>query len=294
VSDKADRISGRYFVTLSQTATKDHGPPRVPSTAMCESGPMAPCRGPIGPDRCEPNRRRPQPYRGHQRRGQAGQRGCRRPRPGDRRESPGSPCVPVRRDEPLDVHPTAIRPVRSRHTCGRHDRGLDNGVGVVGVPPGVRLRPVQVLSPSGTGTTSCVLCSIDQAIGNSVTRGVTFAGAADHAHADARNTVPTAYCEVITVSALADFDGKPGGVAGRVPRRPGRHVRGLLRLRPSDRQGGPAERGLPQLVVAVVGRGRRQGAPPQGLSVQTCLQIGTTSQRTWGPAEAGATLPSPR
>ncbi|WP_149179807.1 S8 family peptidase [Streptomyces sp. TRM49041] len=126
---------------------------------------------------------------------------------------------------------------------------LDNGTGVVGVAPGVRLWPVQVLNPLGMGFTSTVLCGIDyvtqhadqidvanmslggagtddgncgktdgdpmhQAICNSVAKGVTYVVAAGNSHADAKNTVPAAYDEVITVSALADFDGKPGGLAG--------------------------------------------------------------------------------
>lgn len=124
---------------------------------------------------------------------------------------------------------------------------LDNGTGVVGVAPGVRLWPVQVLSPAGIGTTSSVLCGIDyvaqnadrievanmslggtgtddgncgrtngdamhRAVCNAVARGVTYTVAAGNDHADAKNTVPAAYDEVITVSALADFDGKPGGL----------------------------------------------------------------------------------
>ncbi|WP_367322991.1 S8 family peptidase [Streptomyces sp. HUAS ZL42] len=125
---------------------------------------------------------------------------------------------------------------------------LDNGAGVVGVAPGVRLWPVQVLDPFGMGTTSSVVCGIDyvtqhadqidvanmslggsgsddgncgrtngdamhQAICRSVAAGVTYAVAAGNDHANARNTVPASYNEVITVSALADFDGKPGGLA---------------------------------------------------------------------------------
>jgi subtilisin len=138
------------------------------------------------------------------------------------------------------------------HGHGTHVAGtigaLDNGTGVVGVAPGVRLWPVQVLSPLGWGSTSSVLCGIDyvtrnadkidvanmslggagtddgncgktngdimhQAICNSVAKGVTYAVAAGNDHADAKNTVPASYNEVITVSALADFDGKPGGLA---------------------------------------------------------------------------------
>ncbi|MCH5671523.1 S8 family serine peptidase [Streptomyces gilvus] len=142
-------------------------------------------------------------------------------------------------------------PPQDQNGHGTHVAGtigaLDNGTGVVGVAPGARLWPVQVLSPSGSGTSSSVICGIDyvtqhadridvanmslggagtddgncgrtngdamhQAICASVARGVTYTVAAGNSHADARNTVPAAYDEVITVSALADFDGKSGGL----------------------------------------------------------------------------------
>ncbi|MFD1659118.1 S8 family peptidase [Streptomyces caeni] len=144
-----------------------------------------------------------------------------------------------------------LLPPSDLHGHGTHVAGtigaLDNGTGVVGVAPGVRLWPVQVLSPFGAGSTSSVICGIDyvtqnadridvanlslgsagtddgncgrtngdalhQAICNSVARGVTYTVAAGNDHADAAQTVPAAYDEVITVSALADFDGKPGGL----------------------------------------------------------------------------------
>ncbi|MGW0828753.1 S8 family peptidase [Streptomyces sp. NPDC002845] len=125
---------------------------------------------------------------------------------------------------------------------------LDNDTGVVGVAPGARLWPVQVLDPFGFGSTSSVICGIDhvtehadeidvanmslggdgtddgncgrtngdamhEAICASVAKGVTYAVAAGNSHADAGNMVPAAYDEVITVSALADFDGEPGGLS---------------------------------------------------------------------------------
>jgi subtilisin len=145
----------------------------------------------------------------------------------------------------------SLLPPMDLHGHGTHVAGtvgaLDNGIGVVGTAPGVRLWPVQVLSPLGTGSWSDVICGIDhvtehadeidvvnmslggpgtddgncgmsdndplhQAICNSVAAGVTYAVAAGNNHADAAGMVPAAYDEVITVSALADFDGKPGGL----------------------------------------------------------------------------------
>jgi subtilisin len=126
----------------------------------------------------------------------------------------------------------------------------DDGQGVVGVAPGARLWAVRVLNNAGSGTTSSVLCGVDwvtanaatmevanmslggggsdpadgvvgdcstgnsyhDAVCKSVAAGVTYAVAAGNSSADARGSVPAAFDEVITVSALADFDGKPGGL----------------------------------------------------------------------------------
>lgn len=52
---------------------------------------------------------------------------------------------------------------------------------------------------------------IHLAICNSVAAGVTHVVAAGNAGADLKNEYPAAYQEVLTVSAMADFDGKPGG-----------------------------------------------------------------------------------
>ena len=51
-----------------------------------------------------------------------------------------------------------------------------------------------------------------KAICNSVAAGVTYVVAAGNSAVDASTFTPAAYDEVITVSALADFDGKPGGL----------------------------------------------------------------------------------
>jgi subtilisin len=136
---------------------------------------------------------------------------------------------------------------------GTHVAGIaaarDDAEGVVGVAPGARLWAVKVLNAAGSGTTSQIVCGIDwvtarastievanmslggqslfgsfsgcsssfdpmhPAICRSVGAGVTYAVAAGNSAANANNFVPATYAEVITVSALADFNGQPGGGA---------------------------------------------------------------------------------
>lgn len=130
---------------------------------------------------------------------------------------------------------------------------VNNTEGVVGVAPEAKLWAVRVLNAAGSGTWSSVICGIDfvtskapanggpitvanmslggtgsddgncgltnndalhQAICRSVAAGVTYVVAAGNATDDAANHVPAAYDEVITVSALSDSDGKPGGTGG--------------------------------------------------------------------------------
>jgi subtilisin len=134
------------------------------------------------------------------------------------------------------------------HGHGTHVAGTvaakDDGVGVVGVAPGARLWAVRVLNNAGSGTTSSIICGVDwvtanaatievanmslggsgsdsncggsdtyhNAICRSVNAGVTYVVAAGNSAADANNYRPATYAEVITVSALADFDGAPGGL----------------------------------------------------------------------------------
>jgi len=119
----------------------------------------------------------------------------------------------------------------------------DDGIGVVGVAPGARLWAVRVLNNQGSGSWSSIICGVDYVTGNagtievanmslggtgtdtgcndggmhqaicrSVAAGVTYAVAAGNEADDAKNHVPAAYDEVMTVSALADFDGNPGGL----------------------------------------------------------------------------------
>ncbi|WP_371079036.1 S8 family serine peptidase, partial [Salmonella enterica] len=59
---------------------------------------------------------------------------------------------------------------------------------------------------------SCTDGGMHQAICRSVAAGVTYVVAAGNPASDAESFVPATYPEVITVSAIADFDGKPGGL----------------------------------------------------------------------------------
>jgi subtilisin family serine protease len=151
---------------------------------------------------------------------------------------------------------------RDVHGHGTHVAGtvgaIDNGSGVVGVAPGVRLWAVKILNDSGSGLLSWYVCGLDwiaaqrdptdatrplfEAVNMSVAKwgsddgncgatnddilhaaicrlvssGVTVAAAAANDHGSAAARVPAAYNEVITVSALADTDGKPGALGGHL------------------------------------------------------------------------------
>jgi subtilisin len=122
----------------------------------------------------------------------------------------------------------------------------DNGIGVVGMAPGVPLYAVRVLNNNGSGSWSSVVCGIDwvtanaaskgirvanmslggsgsdsgcngdalhKAICTSVAAGVTYAVAAGNSGLNLKDYVPAAYDEVLTVTAVADFNGQPGGGA---------------------------------------------------------------------------------
>jgi len=125
---------------------------------------------------------------------------------------------------------------------------LDNGFGVVGVAPGARLWAVKVLADNGTGSLSNIIKGIDwvtknaatievanmslggqgvsstyrEAIQRSVAAGVVYVVAAGNEYRDilggdltfgtSDDTIPAVYPEVATISAMADSDGKPGGV----------------------------------------------------------------------------------
>jgi subtilisin family serine protease len=128
------------------------------------------------------------------------------------------------------------------HDHGTHVAGiaaaLDNGIGAVGVAPGASIVPVRVLEADGSGSLSVVLAGIDyvtlnsyyidvanmsltggfsqafnDAVAESVGAGVVYVVAAGNDSDNASNYSPASEPSAITVSAIADFDGKPGGLS---------------------------------------------------------------------------------
>ena len=126
---------------------------------------------------------------------------------------------------------------------GTHVGGIigarDNGVGVVGVAPGARLWAVKVLDSGGSGSVSTVVAGINwvveragtfevanmslggsfsQAINDAVKggtqAGIVFVVAAGNSGDDAANYSPASEPTALTVSALDDNDGLPGGLGG--------------------------------------------------------------------------------
>ncbi len=116
---------------------------------------------------------------------------------------------------------------------------LDNGIGSVGVAPGARLWAVRVLNNQGSGYTNQIIAGIDwvrqnaasievanmslgcectsaaqnTAITNLVNAGVVVVVAAGNSDKNASTFSPANHPDVITVSALADFNGLAGGGA---------------------------------------------------------------------------------
>jgi subtilisin family serine protease len=114
---------------------------------------------------------------------------------------------------------------------------LDNDKGVVGVAPGVRLWSVRVLNNEGGGSFAWIIAGVDwvtahaseievanmslgcwcysapmeEAIEASIEAGVVYAVAAGNSGEEIATFTPARTPGAITVSALADSDGKPGG-----------------------------------------------------------------------------------
>jgi subtilisin family serine protease len=115
---------------------------------------------------------------------------------------------------------------------------LDNGIGSIGTAPGAVLWSVKVLNADGSGFLGSILAGIDfvtsqaaaievanmslgfvgtsaaldAALTSSTNAGVTYVVAAGNSAIDASQFSPASHPDVITVSALADFDGIPGGL----------------------------------------------------------------------------------
>ncbi len=133
----------------------------------------------------------------------------------------------------------------------------DNTSAVVGVAPGARTYAVKVLDSTGNGIFSCVIMGVDwvtqkkqeytvgipgginfrvanmslsgasssalcNAVNNSVLTGIVYVVAAGNSTVDAGSKSPANCSHVVTVSAIADYNGLPGGGAsqtcvGQVP-----------------------------------------------------------------------------
>jgi subtilisin family serine protease len=125
------------------------------------------------------------------------------------------------------------------HGHGTHVAGIvaakDNSEGVVGVAPGANLVALKVLDSNGRGTTTDIIAAINWvaenahlidivnmslgggdsramnlAIDDIHARGVTIVVAAGNEHINAERTSPANSPDAITVSAIADSDGKCG------------------------------------------------------------------------------------
>jgi subtilisin len=126
---------------------------------------------------------------------------------------------------------------------------MNTGQGVVGVSPGTPLYAVRVFSSFGAGSMSNVICGLDWVATNAAANnikvvnmslggegtddgkcgttdndafhaavcrltaaGVTVVVAAGNSKEDLSKSVPANYDEVLAVTAMADFDGKAGGL----------------------------------------------------------------------------------
>ena len=132
----------------------------------------------------------------------------------------------------------------------------NNKLGIIGTAPGTPLWSVRVVTDDDVITEASLICAIDwvtstrrdddptndisvanisiggpgsdtancgkgtdpmhYAICRSIRAGVTYAVAAGNESSNLAGTVPASYHEVLTATAIADFDGQPGGLAGTV------------------------------------------------------------------------------
>jgi subtilisin len=155
----------------------------------------------------------------------------------------GADCVPTDGKESYDDdhgHGTHVAGIAAAR---------DDGGGVVGVAPGAPLWAVKVMPGSGAGSWSDVVCGLDWVAANAgtvrvanmsltgpaidadhlpcddplasavhralcatVAAGVTVVVAAGNQAIDAAGSIPATFDEAIAVSALSDFDGRPGAL----------------------------------------------------------------------------------
>jgi subtilisin family serine protease len=148
-------------------------------------------------------------------------------------------CIPLNEEEDskgCSPNPGGL----SEAPHGTHTGGtvgaIDNGLGVVGVAPGARLWAVRVLGKENTGYWSWVIEGVDwvtehaseievanmsvagygpvpaleEAISKSVEKGVVYAVAAGNEAINTATIAPASNPDVISVSGMADYDGKPG------------------------------------------------------------------------------------
>jgi hypothetical protein len=128
------------------------------------------------------------------------------------------------------------------HGHGTHVAGTAAANGqIFGVAPGAILTSVKVLSDQGNSPTSVVIAGVDwvaehahrfdvanmslggwysqasnDAVRSAVERGVVFTVSAGNNRGDASERSPASEPTAITVSALGDFDGFPGGLSAEV------------------------------------------------------------------------------
>lgn len=114
---------------------------------------------------------------------------------------------------------------------------LDNGIGVVGVAPGATIVPVKVFSDNGQSSASAVIAGVEyvtlnagvidvanmslrtdyypplnDAVAASIAAGVVYVVAAGNEMMDVKDVSPASVGAAITVSAIADFDGRSGSL----------------------------------------------------------------------------------
>ena len=158
----------------------------------------------------------------------------------------GVDCAPGKGWQDSSYHGTMV---------GGFAAAIDNAIGRVGVAPGAKLWSVRVFSGLSEGQDSDLICGIDwitkhsdqikvanlslggpgaddgncgysaggvlqdpvhAAICASVAKGITYVVSAGNESIDVMDVSPANYEEVITVSAIADGDGQPGGLSGQL------------------------------------------------------------------------------